>query len=156
YIFMQARALKQQALLDHLTSTPRPAATVFNIIDGFMDYPSRYSPVNATEASGMLRLAWGNQPFFGFTLAAERPTVLQEMEVLRHAEGSAFHNVDPTGPQATILFQPGPAAAPNAVLVRRYYACRLLGSCDVSSFLMQLATVKIDVGPIAGVKPVAH
>jgi hypothetical protein len=104
----------------------------------------------------MLRLAWGNQPFFGFTLRAERPTILQEMDVLRNAEGSAFHNVDPTGPQATISFQPGPAAAPNAVLVRHYYACRLLGRCDVQKFLMQLATVKIDVGPIAGVKPIDH
>jgi hypothetical protein len=156
YIFMQARALKLESLFDHLASMPQPPATVFNIIDGFMDYPSPYSPAGGTEASNMLRLAWGNQPFFGFTLRAERPTVLQEMEVLQNAKGSAFHNVDPTGRQATISFKPGPAAAPNAVLVRHYYACRLLGRCDVSKFLMDLATVKIDVGPIAGVKPIDH
>jgi hypothetical protein len=156
YIFMQARALKLESLFDHLANMPRPPATVFNIIDGWMDYPSQYSPAGSTEFSNMLRLAWGNQPFFGFTLRAERPTVLQEMETLRSEKGSAFANMDPTGPQATILFQPGPAAAPNAVLVRHYYACRLLGRCDVSEFLTQLATVKIDVGPIAGVKPIEH
>jgi hypothetical protein len=155
YIFMQARALKLESLVDHLASMPRPPATVFNVVDGFTDYPSPYSPAGATEITGMLQLAWGNLPFFGFTLRAERPTVLQEMEVLRNAKGSAFRNVDPTGPQATISFQPGPAAAPNAVLVRHYYACRLLVRCDVSQFLMELSTVKIDVGPIAGVEPIA-
>ena len=49
--------------------------------------------------------------------------------------------------------QPGPAAAPNAVLVRHYYACRLLSRCDVAAFLKELAIVKIDIGPIAGVTP---
>jgi hypothetical protein len=63
--------------------------------------------------------------------------------------------MDPSGPQATILFEPGPAAAPDSRLVRHYYACRLLGQCDVAEFLAQLANVKIDVGPIAGVLPVA-
>ena len=151
YVFMQARALKQAALSSHLASMPRPAATVFNLNDGFLDYPSRHVPFGLAEVSGMLRLAWGNQPFLGFTLRAERPTILQEMEFLRTAEGSAFHDIDPSGPQGTISAQPGPAAAPNAVLVRHYYACRLFATCDVSAFLTQLALVKIDVGPIPGV-----
>ena len=101
----------------------------------------------------MLRLAWGNQPFVGFSLRAERPTVLQEIEVARTAPGSAFHHLDPSGPQATISLQPGPAAAPNQALVRKYYACRLLSRCDVSQFLRELAEVTIKPGPIAGITP---
>jgi hypothetical protein len=156
YIFMQARVLKQQSLLEHLATIPKPAATVFAISDGFMDYPSRYTPLGVSEVSGLLRLAWGNQPFFGFTLRAERPTVLQEMEILRTAEGSAFHHIDPSGPQATLSFQPSPEAASNAALVRHYFACRMLARCDVSKFLMQLADVTIEVGPIVGIEPLDH
>jgi hypothetical protein len=153
YVFMQARALKQAALSSHLADMPKPAATVYNLDDGFLGYPSRHVPFGVAEVSGMLRLAWGNQPYLGFTLRGERPTILQEIEFLRTAEGSTFHNIDPSGPQGTISLQPGPAAAPNAALVRHYYACRLLAACDVSTFLTQLTLVKIDVGPIAGVTP---
>ncbi len=88
-------------------------------------------------------------------MQGERPTILQEMELLRNAEGSGFRHMDPSGPQATISLRPGPAAAPNAVMVRRYYVCRLLPRCNVAAFLSQLATVRIDVGPIAGVTPLA-
>lgn len=155
YVFMQARALKQKALAHHLAGQPQPAATVYAVDDGFFEYPSRHVPFGVAEVSGMLRLVWGNQPFFGFTLRAERPTVLREMEVARTAPGSAFRHFDPSGPQATILLQPGPAAASNQTLVRRYYACRLLARCDVPQFLDQLEQVTIKVGPIAGILPLA-
>jgi hypothetical protein len=155
YVFLQARALQQQALEVHLERIPKPDATVFNLIDGFMDYPSRHVALGIPEVTGILRLAWGDHPFLGFTLRAERPTVLQEMEVSRTSEGSAYHNIDPSGPQATISLLPGPAAAPNEALARHYYACRLLAKCDVAAFLLQLATVKVDVGPIAGLTPLA-
>lgn len=155
YIFMQARALKQEALANDLASRAQPAATVYALDDGFSDYPSRHVPFGLTEVTGMLRLAWGNQPFFGFALRAERPSILQEMDVARMAPGSAFRHLDPTGPQATISFQPGPGAAPNQVLVRKYYACRLLTHCDLAGFLAQLGQVTIKVGPIAGITPLA-
>ena len=132
---------------------PRPDATVFNLKDGFLDYPSPHSPFGVPEVSGMLRLAWGNRPFLGFTARAERPTILQEMEELRTGEGSAYHNIDPSGPQATITFQPGPDATPNAALVRRYYACRIFRMCYVPEFLKQLALVSIEVGSINGITP---
>jgi hypothetical protein len=153
YFFMQARTLKQAALSTHLAAMPRPDATVFNLKDGFLDYPSPHSPFGLPEVTGMLRLAWGNRPFLGFTARAERPTILQEMEELRTGEGSAYQNIDPSGPQATITFQPGPAATPNAALVRHYYACRLFRMCDVPEFLKQLALVSIEVGPINGITP---
>ncbi len=153
YVFMQARTLKQESLANDLVSRAQPAATVFALDDGFVDYPSRHVPFGFAEVSGMLRLAWGNQPFVGFTLRAEKPTVLQEVEVARTAPGSAFHHFDPSGPQATISLQPGPAAAPNQALVRKYYACRLLSRCDVSQFLRELAEVTIKPGPIAGITP---
>ena len=153
YIFLQARVLKQEALSSHLAAMPMPAATVFNLDDGFYDHSPRHVPFGIAEVTGMLRLAWGDQPFFGFSLVGERPTVLQEMELSRTAKGSAYRHIDLSGPQATIALQPGPAAAPNAVLVRHYYACRLLARCDVAAFLTQLAVVKVDIGPIAGVTP---
>ena len=153
YIFLQARMLKQEALTRDLAGRVQPPATVYAVDDGFQNYPARFVPFGLAEVTGMLRLAWGNQPFFGFTLVAERPTILQEMEESRTALGSAFHHFDPSGPQATILLQPGPGAAPNEILVRRYYACRFLARCDVGEFLAQLAKVTIKVGPIAGVRP---
>jgi hypothetical protein len=153
YVFMQARALKQEALTSRLADMAKPAATVFNIKDGFLNFPSRHSAFGVPEATGMLRLSWGNQPYLGFTLQAERPTILQEMELLRTAKGSAYQDIDPSGPQATISFQPGPAAASNGALVRHYYVCRLLARCDVSAFLKQLAVLTVDVGPIAGITP---
>ncbi|MDH2341383.1 hypothetical protein [Bradyrhizobium sp. SSUT77] len=153
YIFMQARTLKQEALAKDLASRAQPAATVFALDDGFVDYPSRHVPFGFAEVSGMLRLAWGNQPFVGFALRAERPSVLQELEVARTAPSSAFSHLDPSGPQATISFQPGPAAAPNQALVQKYYACRLLARCEVSQLLDQIARVTIKMGPIAGILP---
>ena len=154
YVFMQARTLKQEALARNLASRVQPAATVYALDDGFFDYPSRHVPFGLAEVTGMLRLAWGNQPFFGFALVAERPDILRGMEEARTAPGSAFHHFDPSGPQATISFQPGPGAAPNQTLVRKYYACRLLARCDVAEFLAQLARVTIKVAPIAGILPV--
>jgi len=154
YIFMQARTLKLEALASNLAARAQPAATVFALDDGFVDYPSRHVPFGLAEVTGMLRLAWGSQPFFGFALRAERPTILQEMEVARTSPGSAFTHLDPSGPQATISFQPGPGAVPNQALVRKYYGCRLLSRCDVSQLLQQLADVTIKPGPIAGILPV--
>jgi hypothetical protein len=156
YAFMQARALKQQALSNHLASMPKPGATVFNVDDGFRDYPSQRAPFGIPEVTGMLRLAWGNQPFLGFTSRIERPTVLQEMELHRTSPGSAYHHIDPSGPQATISFQPGPAAVSYTALAQHYYACRLLLRCDVPAFLMQLGLVTINVAPIAGLTPLDH
>ncbi|MGY8637249.1 hypothetical protein RAD15_32765 [Bradyrhizobium sp. 14AA] len=153
YVFMQARTLKQEALANNFVSRTQPAATVYALDDGFVDYPSRHVPFGLAEVTGMLRLAWGDQPFFGFALRAERPTILQEMEAARVAPGSAFRHLDPSGQQATISFQPGPAAAPNQALVRTYYACRLLAYCDVAGLLAQLGQVTIKLGPIAGITP---
>ncbi|MGL9616891.1 hypothetical protein QRQ56_02730 [Bradyrhizobium sp. U531] len=153
YVFMQARTLKQEALTQNLAGRPQPAATVYALDDGFVDYPSRHVAFGLAEVTGMLRLAWGNQPFFGFALRAERPDILRGMDEARKAPGSAFHHFDPSGPQATISFQPGPGAAPNHTLVRKYYACRLLARCDVAEFLAGLAQVTITLGPIAGVLP---
>jgi len=154
YTFMQARTLKLDALAQNLASGSQPAATVYGIDDGFLDYPSRHVAFGMAEVTGTLRLAWGNQHFAGFSIRGERPTVLREIEGARTAPGSAFHHFDPRGAQATISLQPGPAAAPNLALAERYYACRLLARCDVSQFLEQLAQVSIKAGPIAGVLPV--
>jgi hypothetical protein len=118
YVFMQARVLRQEALSSHLAVIAKPAATVFAVNNGFLDYPSTRMPFGVSEVSGMLRLAWGNQPFLGFTLGAERPTFLHEMEFLRTAEGSAFHNIDPSGPQATITGACGRRSWLSATLLR--------------------------------------
>ncbi|WP_245509263.1 hypothetical protein [Bradyrhizobium zhanjiangense] len=153
YVFMQARTLKQEALTRGLADRVQPAATVYALDDHFFDYPSRDVPFGLAEVTGMLRLAWGNQPFFGFALRAERPDILQEMEWKRVAPGTAFRHFDPSGPQATISLQASSGAASDRALVRRYYACRLLARCDVAEFLAQLAQITIKVGPIAGILP---
>ena len=138
YVFLQARALKQEALSSHLAAMPMPAATVFDLVDGFENYSPRFAPFGIAEVTGMLHLAWGDHPFFGFSFPGERPTILREMESARIDEGSSFRGMDPSGPQATISLEPGPAAAPDAALARHYYACRLLARCDVAALLTQL------------------
>ncbi|MBU6456826.1 MAG: hypothetical protein KGQ48_04710 [Bradyrhizobium sp.] len=155
YFFLQARALEQEALSSHLEAMPMPAAIVYDLNDGFADHTSQHVPFGLAEVTGMLQLAWGDHPFFGYSQQGERPTILQEMEAARNIAGSAFHHMNPSGPQATILLKPGPAAATNGRMVLHYYACRLLRRCDVASYLSQLASVRINVGPIAGVIPVA-
>lgn len=155
YAFMQARTLKQEALTRALADRVQPAATVYALDDRIVGSASRHVPFGLAEVTGMLRLAWGNQPFFGFSLAAERPDILQEMEEKRVAPGTAFRHFDPSGPQATILLQPGLGAVSNQSLVRKYYACRLLARCDLAEFLAQIAQVTIEVGPIAGILPLA-
>ncbi len=151
YVFLQARALKQEAFTRGLAAMAKPAATVFSVNDGFVSFPSRHATFGIPEVSGMLRLAWGNRAYLGFSQQAERPSILQEMKGMQTARGSAFRHIDPSGPQATILFQPRPAAASNLSLVRRYYGCRLLARCDVSAFLGQLALLTVEEGPIAGI-----
>ncbi len=156
YVFMQARTLKQEALTRALADRVQPAATVYALDDRIVGSSSRHVPFGLAEVTGMLRLAWGNQPFFGFSLDAERPDILQEMEEKRVAPGTAFRHFDPSGPQATILLQPGPGAVSNQTLVRKYYACRLLARCDPVEFLAQIAQVTIEVGPIAGILPLGR
>lgn len=153
YVFMQARSLKQAALTRSLADRIQPAATVYALDDRFFDGSSRDVPFGLAEVTGMLRLAWGNQPFFGFALRAERPDILHEMAWKRAAPGTAFRHFDPSGPQATISLKAGSGAASGRALVRKYYACRLLARCDVAEFLAQLAQVTITVGPIAGILP---
>ena len=154
YAFLQARALKQESLVEHLASLPKPAALVFGVVDGFEGKFGRNLAFGITELSGMLRLAWGDEPFFGFTEQAERTWVLREMECARTAKGTAFSHIAPTGPQATISMQPGPSAGPAINVARHYYACRLFGSCDVSQFVQQQVLVDVKAGPIPNIDAV--
>jgi hypothetical protein len=64
YMFMQARALREEALSSHLGAIPMPAATVFDLADGFENYSPRFTPFGIAEVTGMLLLAWGAHPFF--------------------------------------------------------------------------------------------
>ncbi|TQF29565.1 hypothetical protein UNPA324_07850 [Bradyrhizobium sp. UNPA324] len=153
YVFLQARTLKQEALTSSLANRVQPAATVYALDDHFFDRPSRDVPFGLAEVTGMLRLAWGNQPFFGFALRAERPDILYEMAEKRVAPGTAFRHFDPSGPQATILLRAASGTASDRALVRKYYTCRLLARCDAAELLAQLAEVTIKVGPIAGIIP---
>lgn len=153
YAFMQARTLKQEALTSSLANRVQPAATVYALDDHFFGHPSRDVPFGLAEVTGMLRLAWGNQPFFGFALRAERPDILYEMAEKRVAPGTAFRHFDPSGPQATILLLAASGTASDRTLVRKYYTCRLLARCDVAELLAQIARVTIEVGPIAGIIP---
>jgi hypothetical protein len=57
YVFAQARVLKQEALSSHLAAMPMPAATVFDLVDGFEKVSPRFAPFGLAEISGMMRLA---------------------------------------------------------------------------------------------------
>src|SRR5665213_1818245 len=76
----------------------RSAALVFDLNDGFYDRSPQHVPFGIPEVTGMLRLAWGDHPFLGFSHQAERPTIMQEIESARNVEGSPFHSMDPSRP----------------------------------------------------------
>jgi hypothetical protein len=154
YSALQARWLKLESIMANLRDTPPIPALVFNLADGFLDYPSPHTYFGITEVTGALRLAWGPRPFVGFTRRGERSTVLSEIAVLLASEGSAFRDMNPGGPQATIKVEAGPSAAPNGALARRYYACRL-GLCSTTDLVRSIALVRLDEGPIPGVDPIA-
>lgn len=154
YCALQARWLKLESIIVNLRSIPQAPALVFDLADGFLDYPSPHTYFGMTEVTGALRLAWGPQPFVGFTRRNERATVLNEIAFLLASEGSAFRDMKPDGPQATIKVEAGSSAASNAALARRYYECRL-GLCSTSELIKKIALVRLDVGPIPGVDPIA-
>lgn len=152
YFFQQARWLRQEALIEGLRlSYSEPPATVFNLVDGFLDHPGHIY-FGITEITGALHAAWDSRPLFGFTGRNERPTILQEMDKSKHMDGSAFQNLDLWGPQATIQLNPKPPVLTNYGLSRSYYRC-LIRWCDERSIVDTLANTTIRVGPIPNLAP---
>jgi hypothetical protein len=152
YFSQQARWLRQEAMIvDLRRAYPEPPAAVFNLADGFGDYPW-HAYFGITDVTGALHLAWDQRPLFGFSGRSERPTILQETDKATHMEGSAFRNMDLWGPQATIELVPSKPVLGNYALARSYYLC-LLRSCDTDALVDGLATTTIQVGPIPNLEP---
>lgn len=152
YFLQQARWLRQESLIDGLRRSYRePPAAVFDLIDGFLDHPGQ-TYFGVTEITGALHSAWDSRPLFGFSGRSERPTVLQEVDVLVQMDGSAFRNMDLWGPQATIELVPKAPVLTNYRLSRSYYQC-LIRLCDTQSFIAALADTTVRVGPIANLAP---
>jgi hypothetical protein len=152
YFLQQAHWLRQEAMIDDLRRAyPEPPAEVFKVSDGFLDDPG-HTPFGISELTGGLHLAWDQRRLFGFSGRSERPTVLQEIDVLTHMDGSAFRNMDLLGPQATIEFVPTMPVLSNYELSRSYYLC-LIHSCDTQSLIDNLATTTVRIGPIPNLAP---
>lgn len=150
YFHEQARWLRQTAMIDGLRRTYRePPAAVFNLVDGFLDYFA-HTYFGASEITGALHVTWDSRPLFGFTGRHEPPTVLQDIAELAKLDGSAFRNIDPLGPQATIELVPTKPVLTNYQLSARYYRC-LISRCDATQMIDSLANVAVQVGPIAGI-----
>jgi hypothetical protein len=152
YFFQQARWLRQEALIEGLQrSYHEPPAAVFNLSDGFLDYPGN-TYLGTTEITGALHTAWDGRPLFGFTGRNERPTILEETDKSMHMDGTALRNIDLWGPQATIQLTPKAPVLTNYRLSRRYYRC-LITLCDERSVIDTLADITIQVGPISNLAP---
>lgn len=152
YFQQQARWLRQVALIDSLQrSYSEPPATVFNLVDLFLAYPTHYY-LGAGEVTGALYLAWGDRPLFGYTGRNERNTVLQEFAKGRDDVTSAFRHFEVRGPQATIELIPREPVLSNFRLSERYYAC-LLSRCDARALADAQADARVHVGPIPNLAP---
>ncbi|MGY4619554.1 hypothetical protein ACVWZ4_004781 [Bradyrhizobium sp. USDA 4472] len=152
YFFQQARWIRQSAMIEQLQRSYRePPAAVFNLVDGFLDYPGN-TYYGISEITGALHVAWDNRPLFGFTGRNERPTVLQEIDQAMRMDGSAFRNMDLRGPQATIEFVPKAPVLNNYELSTRYYGC-LIRFCDRQEFLDAEASTSVRIGPIPDIVP---
>jgi hypothetical protein len=153
YFFQQARWIRQSAMIQQLERDYRkPPAAVFNLIDGFLDYPD-HTYYGITEITGGLHLAWDSRPLFGFTGRNERTTVLQEIDAAMQMEGAAFRNMDLRGPQATIELRPKLPVLNNFELSLSYYRC-LIHFCDWQTFADGVASTTIRVGPIPNLAPI--
>jgi len=152
YFLQQARWLRQEALIDHLRRAyAEPPATVFDLVDGFADYPW-HTYLGSAEVTGTLHLAWDHRPLFGFTGNKERSTILRDIDAATHTEGSPFRDIEPWGPQATIELVPRTPVLANAALARSYYLC-LVRACDAGSLIDDLVDVTVRVGPIPNLAP---
>ena len=151
----QARWLRQEALISSLKREYRaPPAAVFNLVDGFMDYAG-YTQFGLTEITGGLHAAWDDRPLFGFAGRGERPTILLEMQADMQRDGTAFHNMDLRGPQATIEFEPKAPVMTNYRSAVGYYRC-LLRLCEPQAMLDAMADTQVRVGPIPNLTPLAE
>lgn len=152
YINQQARWLRLEALMQNLRKTDREApATVFDLSDGFLGN-SWHTYYGFPELTGALHLVWGSRPQLAFTGARERPSILQDIVDASRTDGSTFRGIDPSGPQATITFEPMPPLLNNYELARSYYLC-LLVSCDATVLIGNIASVSVRIGPIANLAP---
>lgn len=152
YFLQQARWLRQQALIDGLqTAYAEPPAAVFNLEDGFLD-ATDHTFYGITELTGALHAAWDARPLFGFTGRHESPDLLQEIETALRTEGSAFRNISPRGPQATITLVPKPPVLSSARLTLSYYQC-LISVCDRRDMIRGLADTSIRLGTISRLSP---
>lgn len=143
YLFEQARWLRQEALISDLSHQySQPPAAVFNLADGFLDYPW-HAYFGISEVTGALHLSWDRQTLFGFTGRRELPTAVQQ------AEGSAFRSMGLSASQATIEFVPKEPVLTNYALAARYYLCLIRG-CDIDLVLSDVASTKVLVGSIPG------
>jgi hypothetical protein len=152
YFFQQAHWLRLEAVIYDLRRTyAEPPAAVFNLVDGFLDYPG-HSYFGPSDVTGALHLAWDRRPLFGFSGRNERPTVLQEFNILMHTDGTPYRNMDLAGPQATIELVPKSPVLTNYQLSRSYYLC-LIQPCDKRSLLGSLASITVRTGPIPKLLP---
>jgi hypothetical protein len=148
----QARWLRQESMIVSLKRDYRePPAAVFNLADGFLDYPG-YTQFGLTEITGGLHTVWDGRPLFGFTGRAERPTILQEMQANMQMDGTAFRNMDIWGLQATIDFVPRAPVLTNYKLATSFYRC-LLRLCEMQPMLDALADTRVRKGPIPNLAP---
>lgn len=147
YFLQQARWLRQEAMIDELQAAYRePPAAVFDLADGFFG-ATDHTYYGMTELTGGLHAAWDARPLFGFTGQREGPTILQEIDAALKTEGSAFRNMDPRGPQATIALIPKPPVLSSTRLAMSYYRC-LVSSCDRQAMLRASTDTTVQLGPI--------
>lgn len=155
YINQQARWLRLEALMQNLRKADREApATVFDLSDGFLekDWHTYYG---FPELTGALHLIWGARPQLAFTGSRERSSILQDIVDASRTDGSTFRGIDPSGPQATIIFEPIPPLLDNYQLARSYYLC-LVMFCDATALIGSIAAVGVRIGPIANIAPLVR
>jgi hypothetical protein len=154
HAFLQARWIEQLAIIHDLKKDwPVPPALVFNLADEFEDAGQRYVYFGMFEVTGMLHLAWDDQPFVGFSRRHESPLFLKLIQKALANSRTSARKMRPDGAQATIIVQPGPARFSNLAMALHYYACHLSPSCDVGAFLDGVLTTRVVIGPISGVEP---
>ncbi|MGV8834208.1 MAG: hypothetical protein ACOH2N_19760 [Devosia sp.] len=152
HVFLQARWLQQLAMIHDLQRDwPVPPAMVYSLENGFADTGERNVYYGFFEVTGALHLVWQDQPFVGFTQRNERSSILQEIKGALGVTGSAVRNMQPDGPQATIILSPGEDNGSNRAMVLGYYQCLLAPGCSMDEIIDGFAITHLVTGKIKGV-----
>jgi hypothetical protein len=140
YARWQARWVKDNAVITKLrTLSDERRYSVFWIDDRMPLSPEIY--YRDYEWAGLFKSAWGDESHIGLHMKVN-PSYLRDGAVY-FTERYLLADFDPTGRQAQLIIQPGPAAGSEWKLVLQYWRYRFLETDRLGDFLSDVVSITV-------------